>query len=81
MAGEVHNVGSGQAVEVQQILDQLLALSTADIKVEIDQKRYRPIDVPLVVCDNSKLVACTGWQPKKILQQTLLETLNYWRKQ
>lgn len=81
MPGEVYNVGSGQAVEIQQILDQLLALSTVDIKVEIDQKRYRPIDVPLVVCDNSKLVACTGWHPKKSLQQTLLETLNYWRKQ
>lgn len=79
-AGEVYNVGSGKAVEIQQILDKLLALSTADIKVEIDQKRYRPVDVPLVVCDNSKLVTCTGWQPQKPLEQTLLETLNYWRK-
>ncbi len=79
-AGEVYNVGSGKAVEIQQILDQLLALSTADIKVEIDPNRYRPVDVPLVLCDNSKLVACTGWKPQKTLEQTLLETLNYWRK-
>ncbi len=79
-SGEIYNVGSGRALEIQTILEQLLTLSNAEIKVEIDSQRYRPVDVPLVVCDNSKLVACTGWQPQKSLQQTLLETLNYWRE-
>lgn len=78
--GEIYNVGSGRAQEIQTILEQLLALSNAEIKVEVDPQKYRPVDVPLVVCDNSKLVACTGWQPQKTLQQTLLETLNYWRE-
>lgn len=81
VTGEIYNVGSGQAVEIQYILDQLLALSTKTIKIEIDAARYRPVDVPLVVCDNNKLVACTGWKPQKLLQQTLSETLNYWREQ
>lgn len=79
-AGEVYNVGSGQAIEIQQILNQLLELSRIDIIIETDPARYRPVDVPLIVCDNSKLVACTGWKPQKELKQTLLETLNYWRK-
>jgi len=78
-AGEVYNVGSGKAVEIQRILEALLALSKVQIQVELDKERYRPADVPLVVCDNSKLVACTGWQPAKALQQTLQETLDYWR--
>ena len=79
--GEVYNVGSGKALEIQALLNELLALSTADITVEIDREKYRPVDVPLVVCDNTKLVQATGWQPAKPLQQTLLETLNYWREQ
>ena len=79
--GQVYNVGSGKALEIQVILEQLLALSTVNIKVEIDQSKYRPVDVPLVVCDNTKLVQATGWAPQKPLQQTLLDTLNYWREQ
>lgn len=79
--GEVYNVGSGKALEIQSILEMLLSMSAVEIAVEIDQNKYRPVDVPLVVCDNTKLVQATGWQPQKPLQQTLLETLNYWREQ
>lgn len=77
--GEIYNVGSGKSIEMQAILDILADFSQKDIKVEVDPELYRPLDVPLVVCDNSKLVKATGWQPKKELKDTLLEVLNYWR--
>lgn len=77
--GEVYNVGSGKATEIQEILDILVDMSNAKIKIEVDTKLYRPVDVPLVVCDNNKLHKETGWKPKKTLKDTLLETLNYWR--
>lgn len=77
--GEIYNVGSGKAVEMQEILDILLSLATINIKVEVDKNLYRPLDVPLIICDNNKLVSETGWQPQKELKQTLLEALNYWR--
>lgn len=78
-SGEVYNVGSGKAVEVQEILNILLSYSTKKINVVIDETLYRPIDVPIVKCDNSKLIAATGWQAKKELKDTLMDVLNYWR--
>ncbi len=78
-SGENYNVGSGRAVEIQEILNTLVSMSDTKIKVVVDNKLYRPVDVPLVVCDNTKLKQVTGWEPKKQLKTTLLETLNYWR--
>lgn len=78
--GEVYNVGSGQAIEISTILDMLINYSPKDIKVQIDQDLYRPIDVPLVICDSSKLKKETGWNVQNNIKDTLLEILNYWRK-
>jgi len=79
VSGEVYNVGSGKAVEIQEVLNTLINMSKRHITVKIDESLYRPVDVPLVVCDNTKLKQATGWEPKKELKNTLLETLNYWR--
>ena len=78
-SGEVYNVGSGDAVEVQEILNILLSYSNKKINIVIDERLYRPIDVPIVKCDNSKLIAVTGWKAKKELKYILMDVLNYWR--
>ena len=77
--GEVYNIGSGRAYTIRQLLDLLLAQSTAPVEVVIDPTRLRPSDVPVSVCDNRKLAAATGWQPVIALEQSLHDLLNYWR--
>lgn len=79
--GETYNVGSGHAVKIQEILDKVLALSQAGITVEIDSEKFRPVDVPIIEADTGKLCECTGWQREIPLEQTLKETLDYWRVQ
>jgi GDP-4-dehydro-6-deoxy-D-mannose reductase len=64
---------------MQQLLDLLLQHSTHSISVEPDPARMRPADVPLVVCDNSRFYAATGWQPAISLEQTLRDVLDDWR--
>ena len=64
---------------MQEILDKLINLSRLSISVEIDPDKFRPIDVPLVLCDNSKINLDTGWEPKISIDKTLIETLEYWR--
>ncbi len=59
-AGEVYNIGSGEAVEIRAILDTLIGLSTAAISVEIDPARFRPIDVPVIACDATALSFAHG---------------------
>ena len=78
-AGETYNMGSGHAYAIQEILDLIISMSTVEIKVEIDPNKIRPVDVPIIEADITKLNAATGWKPEIPLEQTILETLNYWR--
>jgi GDP-4-dehydro-6-deoxy-D-mannose reductase len=43
-------------------------------------ERMRPSDVELLLCDPTKFRDCTGWTPTIPLDQTLRDTLEYWRE-
>lgn len=77
--GAVYNIGSGEAVAVQTILDTLIGLSSVAIVVEFDPARMRPADVPTIACDYTRLHTDTGWQPEYALEQTLRDVLDDWR--
>lgn len=80
MTGETYNVGSPKSIAIQSILDMILASSKANITVEVDPQKLRPIDVPVVEVDTNKLQKATGWAPEISIQQTIQETLNHWRE-
>lgn len=77
--GEVYNIGSGHSVTVQYILDTLLSYSRVPIKVEADPDKFRPVDVPEIRADITKIQTDTDWQPEIPLETSLLDSLNYWR--
>lgn len=79
VAGEVYNVGSGRALMIRQMLDMLLAESTVPITIQPNPDLMRPIDIPLVTCDASRLRTCTGWEPSILIDQTLRDILAHWR--
>lgn len=78
-AGEVYNIGSGKSHRISDVLDMLLSYSTAKILVENDPERMRPADIPELLCDYSKLHHVTGWKPEISLEDSLKDTLDYWR--
>lgn len=78
-AGAVYNIGSGQAVMIRELLDVLLAASTTPVEVRLNPELMRPIDIPLVVCNNRRVRERTGWAPRIPLQQTLHDILDHWR--
>ncbi len=78
-AGETYNVGSGNAREIREILDMIISMSDKEIKVEIDPNKIRPVDVPIIEADITKINEITGWTPEIPLEQTIRETLDYWR--
>lgn len=80
-AGESYNVGSGRAIAIEEILWMILANSKKEISVEVDPAKLRPVDVPIIEADIRKLQAVTGWEPKIKLEDTIRETLHYWREQ
>jgi len=77
--GEVYNIGSGVARPIREVLDILLSLSQAKVRVEVDPKRLRPSDVPILLADSSKFIGRTGWEPRIPFRQTLRDLLDYWR--
>lgn len=79
--GETYNVGAGHALAIQEILDMIISLSALKIEVQVDPDKLRPVDVPIIEPDISKINKRTGWKPEISLEQTLKETLEYWRKQ
>ena len=80
LPGETYNVGRGKAVSIEEILEMVISLSDEEIKVEIDRNKLRPVDVPVIEADISKINRLTGWKPKIPLAQTVKETLDYWRE-
>lgn len=79
--GEPYNIGSGKVHQIKEVLENLLSLSKVKIKVEKDPQLMRPSDVPILQCDSTKFRKLTGWKPKINFQDTLKDTLNYWRNE
>ncbi len=77
--GEVYNIGSGHAHSVREVLDYYLSQTTVPIRIEPDAARSRPSDTPVTLCDASKFKKQTGWEPQIPFEQTLRDTLDYWR--
>jgi GDP-4-dehydro-6-deoxy-D-mannose reductase len=78
--GEVYNIASGRAWTIREMLDLLLTMSSAKIKVEPDATRMRPSDVPVLVGDASKFRKRTGWTPEIPFERTMRDLLAYWRE-
>jgi len=79
-AGEVYNIGAGKSISIQEMLDILLSLSEKEIKVEVDQSLVRPVDVEDMYADISKIKTATGWTPSISIEETMKDTLDYFRK-
>lgn len=78
--GQAYNLGSGKSVKIQWILDKFLSLSEKEIKVEVDQSLFRPVDIEDIYADNTKITNDTGWKPEIPLENTLKDVLDYFRK-
>ena len=76
--GAVYNIGTGVELSIQEVLDRLIGLCPVPIEVRLDEDRYRPCDVPVLVCDSSRIKALTGWEPKIELTITLKDILADW---
>ncbi len=75
----IFNIGSGRAVSIRHLVDMLAALAEVDISVEVEPERMRPIDVPRIVADASRLHNALGWQPQFSLEQSVQDILEHAR--
>ncbi len=74
--GEVYNVCSGKDIAIQVLADHLVSLARRPITLAPDPALLRPVDLPVLRGDASKLRAATGWEPTLTVEQTLADLLD-----
>lgn len=77
--GEAYNLASGRSQPIRGLLETLVSLSRVPVRVAVDSARFRPVDVPVVFGSADKIRRATGWEPRVPFEQTLRDTLDYWR--
>jgi GDP-4-dehydro-6-deoxy-D-mannose reductase len=80
-SGHVINVCGGETYKMRFFTETLLKLSgLTDVKMEIDNKLWRPIDIQYQDGDSTKCKELVGWEPEYRIEQTLGDLLKYWIK-
>lgn len=74
--GEVYNVCSGRDLAIQELADHLVGMARRPIEVAPDPALLRPIDLPVLRGDPTKLRQATGWEPEIPIEQTLADLLD-----
>ena len=73
--GEVYNVCSGSGYAVRDLAERLLEMSAAELVLTTDPHLVRPVEVPALVGDPTRLRRATGWEPSVPIEQTLADVL------
>lgn len=71
-ADGIFNLASGRSISIADALDALRRVAGVDAKVEVDPERFRPVDVPRLEGDSSRLRGL-GWAPRRSLDQALAD--------
>ena len=72
---ETINLGS----DVSHKIGDVLKLIAGDIPYEIDESLLRPTDEPIILGNINKAKDLLGWKQEITLEQTITDTLDYWR--
>ena len=79
--GEVYQLCSGKTVSLQSVVEQLLAMSSKRIRLQVDKKRLRKAEIPILRGSHRKATQRLGYEVRYKLKDTLADTLDYWRKE
>ena len=72
---ETINLGS----DVSHKIGDVLKFIAGDIPYEIDDSLLRPTDEPIILGNINKAKDLLGWKQEITLEQTITDTLDYWR--
>jgi GDP-4-dehydro-6-deoxy-D-mannose reductase len=70
--GGIYNVASGAGRAIRELLDEMLALARVEARIELDPALVRPIEIPELIGDATRLRAL-GWVPRRTVRDALVE--------
>jgi GDP-4-dehydro-6-deoxy-D-mannose reductase len=74
--GGVYNVCSGTSHQLGELVRRMVELSGSGARVEMDAARVRPVDIPELRGDSTRLRGL-GWEPRIPMEQTLRDLLEH----
>jgi GDP-4-dehydro-6-deoxy-D-mannose reductase len=74
--GETYNVASGEGRSVRAIVDHVLARVGVTATITTDPALVRPVDVPCLVGDATRLRTTTGWRPLRSFDDIIDDLLH-----
>ena len=77
--GDVYNICSSRGRKIQEIVEIYSKLAKEKVNIKQRKDPTRVYDEDVYIGDNTKMCSL-GWKPKISFEQTLEDTLNYWRK-
>lgn len=69
------NLGGANTYAVSEIIRKIVG----DRDIHQDESLFRPTDEPIIWGNINKAKELLGWEPKISLEETINDTLNYWR--
>ncbi len=78
--GEVFNFCTGRGVTVEELAHKIGELLGLEVKIVHSTIPKRPLDIQVLIGDNSKARQMLNWSPKFTLEQGLKLTIDYWGK-
>ena len=75
-----YNVCSGRRTTIAELIDLLRLEAREPVRNEVDPARLRVHDAVGIHGSHDRLTAATGWEPQIPLEQTVRDTLAWWRR-
>ena len=72
---ETINLGSGVSYNIEDVFRMIIG----DRGYQVDSSLFRPTDEPLIVGNINKAKEILNWIPRISLEETISDTLDYWR--
>jgi GDP-4-dehydro-6-deoxy-D-mannose reductase len=76
-----YNICSGRTASATELVAALARIAGVEVDHVVDPELVRPNEVLEVRGSSERLRAATGWRPQIPLEQTLADTLAWWREQ
>ena len=77
----IYNVGSGRPASADELVEALGRVADVEVSHEVDPNLRRAHEVMEVRGSYVRLHEATGWEPEIPLEQTLADTVAWWREE
>jgi dTDP-glucose 4,6-dehydratase len=79
--GEVFNFCTGKGISIMELVHKVGELLSIEPQIIPSTIPQRPLDIAVLIGDNSKAEQILGWSPEFTLEEGLKLTMDYWRQQ